>query len=326
LDAGTSVGSDRVDRWLREHLVCPRDHGRLEWTDETLACSLGHAYPCVEGIPILLVEEAGPNVGACWTTPEQARVGCRSGAPGPDAGGVPDAVDRYVQERVAATCGGLYRRLIGRLPRYPIPELPLARGSGQVFLDIGCGWGRWCVSAARAGYVPVGIDPSLHAIRAARRVAAQLGVAVRYLVADARHLPFAPETFDVVFSYSVLQHFSKADARRCLGEVARTLTASGAALIQMPNRFGIRSLYHQARRRFREPFGVRYWSPSELERTFRSLIGSASLSVDTYFSLGTGTNAVDLLPAPYRWVVFCSEIFRRMSERVPWMTYVAGST
>ena len=84
--------------------------------------------------------------------------------------------------------------------------------NGELLLDIGCNWGRWTIAAAQRGYRPIGIDPSFEAIVAARRIARQLGVDdARYVVADARKLPFADGTFDVVFSYGVLQHFSKSD-------------------------------------------------------------------------------------------------------------------
>ena len=50
----------------------------------------------------------------------------------------------------------------------------------------------------------------------------------RYVVADARRLPFADDTFDVVFSYGVLQHFSKSDVATSVDEIARVVKRSGA--------------------------------------------------------------------------------------------------
>ena len=238
-----------------------------------------------------------------------------------------DTIDPFVQQEIAGTCGQMYRPLINKLTRYPIPELRLPQGSGQIFLDIGCHWGRWCISAAQKGYVPVGIDPSLAAIRVARRVTRQLGLSAIYLVADARYLPFAASCFDVVFSYSVLQHFDKDDVRLTLAEIARTLKISGICLIQMPNIFGLRNLYNQGRRGFKEPtsFDVRYWSPSELVNTFSNSIGPTSLSVDGYFSLDAQISDIDLLPLGYRLVVSCSGILWRMSEKMQWMKYFADS-
>jgi trans-aconitate methyltransferase len=182
-------------------------------------------------------------------------------------------------------------------------------------------------AAARKGYLAVGIDPSLDAVLAARRVATRLDVSALYIVADARYLPFAADSFDVVFSYSVLQHLDKEHVKLCLAEVCRTLRPSGSSLIQMPNTFAARNFYSQAKRRFRKPasFDVRYWGPGELKQTFGSLIGPTTLSVDNYFCLGGQKKDVHFLPARYRAVVHCSDALRRVSERVPAIKYIADS-
>ena len=92
---------------------------------------------------------------------------------------------------------------------------------------------------------PVGIDPSLNGVLAARRVTQQLGIDACFAVADGRYLPFRTGTFDQVFSYSVLQHLSKPDVCEILTDVARVLRPGGRSLIQMANMFGVRCLYHQ---------------------------------------------------------------------------------
>ena len=316
-----------MHRWLRENLVCPRDYSNLRLEDNTLICPRGHTYPYLDGIPIMLLEEEKPtHEGFFRKTFEQITSSCELHQLD-DGATSEEAVDLHVQRIVAGTCGMMYKPLIGKLTSYPIPELRLPQASGQCFLDIGCNWGRWCISAARKGYAPVGIDPSLDAIWAARRVARQLEVSVIYVVADARHLPFVSNCFDVVFSYSVLQHFDKGDVRLSLAEIARTLKTSGISLIQLPNVFGLRNLYNRLRVGFREPtaFNVRYWSLSELKNTFSDFIGPTSLSVDGYFSLDAQISDIDLFPLRYRLVVYCSEILRRMSEKVQWMEYFADS-
>lgn len=316
-----------MDPWLRENLVCPRDHGELDLQGDTLVCSSGHRYPVVDGIPIMLlteVEQTHPVADVSLAaTEEQAH----AGAPIPADGTSEGEIDPLVQEIVGATSGHLYLPLINKLSRYPIPDIRLPPGRGETLLDLGCNWGRWCVAAARKGYNPVGIDPSLAGIVAARKVSRQLGVTAHFVVADARYLPFRPRTFDVVFSYSVLQHLSKDNVRVALGEVARVLRPGGTSLIQMAHRVGVRSLYHQAKRRFREPreFEVRYWSVPELRSTFSGIIGASSFSVDGYFGLGIQKADVDLLPFRYRLVVNSSELLRAVSKRIPWMTRFADS-
>jgi SAM-dependent methyltransferase len=185
------------------------------------------------------------------------------------------------------------------------------------------------VSAARSGYRVVGVDPSLDAIRAARVVAEQLGVEATYVVADARHLPFPDESFDVVFSYSVFQHFTKEDALASFAELGRVLALDGRSLVQMANVWGLRSLLNQAReRRFREPrtlFDVRYWSPGELRDAFAEAVGPTELAVDGFLTLNPQPADLDLLPRRYRALVRTSELLRRASERISPLTAIADS-
>lgn len=310
---------------LSELLVCPRDKQELRPEGPRLACERGHSYAVIEGIPILLVSEA-----------EQTHIeGTRALAIGEfgDASMLPqfnvgaDEIDPFVRNVIGATNGGLYAHLVGKLSEYPIPHLRLPPGENRLFLEVGCNWGRWCIAAARAGYRPVGIDPSLKSIRAANRVARQLGIKASYVVADGRFLPFRDQSFDQVFSYSVLQHLSRENARATLSEIRRALRCGGSALVQMPNVFGMRCLYHQIRRGFRDgrEFEVRYWKPKELLSAFDERIGPSELSVDGYFSLNVQPNDIHLLPARYRALVRASESLRRISGRVPLLSKVADS-
>jgi len=323
--AGQPTIEPIVEKRLLQLLVCPRDHAPLKESNAGLVCAHGHRYPIVEGIPILLIPEA-----------QQTHTeGVRSlqAATAPDVMTVPPSrpatqeIDSFVQQIIAGTNGCLYIPLIGKLTEYPIPTLRLPRGEGKLFLEIGCNWGRWCIAAAQAGYRVVGIDPSLKGIRAARTVAQQLNVEADYVVADGRHLPFAANSFDQIFSYSVLQHLSRENAGLVLQEIARVMRPDGECLIQMPNRFGLRCLYHQARRGFREgrDFEVRYWAPKELNSTFRRVFGSARILVDGFFSLNPQISDVRLLPRRYRPIIYASELLRAASRVFPALTYFADS-
>jgi 2-polyprenyl-3-methyl-5-hydroxy-6-metoxy-1,4-benzoquinol methylase/uncharacterized protein YbaR (Trm112 family) len=309
-----------VDEWLAEHLVCPVDHQTVERSADFLVCASGHAYPCIDEVPVMLAPDVGGEHDAWRSKFEQT--GATSRPTGDSIG-----VDPFVQENIAATNGVMYRALVGKLARYPIPHCPMPPGRGRRLLDVGCNWGRWCVTAARHGYVPIGIDASLDAVRAAQRVARQLDVSAAYLVADARRLPFASGSFDAVFSYSVLQHLEKADAKTSLIEIARVLKPYGEALIQLPNIFGVRSLQNRLRRLFRPrtPFDVNYYTPRELETLFRAVIGPTAVTVDGYFSLNSQTSDLDLLPVSYRTVVKASSALQALSEKLPWLGYFADS-
>jgi SAM-dependent methyltransferase/uncharacterized protein YbaR (Trm112 family) len=318
-----SAGDAGPGMW--ELLVCPRDKEALQRDGASLVCRHRHRYAVIDDVPILLVSEVEQTHIEGTRALAVAELGDASSLPKFDV--QPGEIDPFVRNVISATNGSLYRHLVGNLKEYPIPGLRLPAGNGKLLLEVGCNWGRWCIAAARAGFRPIGIDPSLKAIRAANRVARQLGIKAEYAVADGRYLPFRENTFDQIFSYSVLQHISRENVATSLAEMRRVLNVDGGVLVQMPNMFGVRCLYHQARRGFRleRDFEVRYWKPSELLAAFSASIGPSELSVDGFFSLNVQPNDIHLLPARYRALVRTSEVLRRLSKKVPALMQVADS-
>lgn len=316
--------SNSIEPLFLSRLVCPRDRTPLTCNGTDLACASGHSYPVVEGVPVLLVDGVRQTHGSAEESLQHSTEGRSAPDHQADEGG---DIDPFVNQWVGATCGVLYRPLIGRLNDYPIPELPMPASGGETLLDIGCNWGRWTLAAAKRGYRAIGIDPHLDAILAARRVARMLELPVEYVVGDARFLPFAGESFDRVFSYSVIQHFSRQDARLAFREAGRVLRPGGLSRIQMANQFGLRSLYHQARRRFRDASGfeVRYWRPGELTGALTADIGPSELDVDGFFGLGMQRSDIHLLPARYRPIVIASELLAGASAHARWLTNLADS-
>jgi SAM-dependent methyltransferase len=74
---------------------------------------------------------------------------------------------------------------------------------GKLVLDVGCGMGRFADVATRWGARVVGIDLSAAAEVAARNLAEREFVALQ---ADVFALPFAPASFDLIYSIGVLHH------------------------------------------------------------------------------------------------------------------------
>lgn len=341
----TTTSNMVLDRWFMDHLVCPRDHRELVLSNDCLTCSAGHSYPVVEGVPVMLLDDVPETLDVMSISAEQARCGRvrddtnelfleTLGISAEEREGVARlaarrkaGVDPVVSFLVAATNGLMYRQLVGKLESYPIPELPLPGAGGQSLLDIGCSWGRWCIAAARKGYAPVGIDPSLGAVLAARRVAAQLGVNARFLVGDARWLPFKKDSFGTVFSYSVIQHFSYEDAHKTVSEISRVLESDGSSLVQLPNAFGVRCLYHQLRRGFRPPVGfeVRYWTPRQMRSVFRNTIGETHLSPDCFFGIGLQVSDLHMMPPAKRALIAASEFGKRINTAIGCLTGAADS-
>jgi uncharacterized protein YbaR (Trm112 family) len=181
-----------IDPWLRAHLACPIDRSPLRDDRGGLICGSGHQYPVEDGVPVMLREDVPQTID--FVRASIARAYRRT--PGDDRAphlyleslGISDdekasvvrqvqtgsVIDPVVAHLVAATNGLMYRDQVGVLARYPIPELRWPDGNGRRLLDVGCSWGRWSMAAARKGYRVVGIDPSLGAVMAARRVASAL--------------------------------------------------------------------------------------------------------------------------------------------------------
>jgi len=333
-----------IDQWYLDNLACPIDRGALTTSNDALVCAHGHRYPVVDGVPIMLRTDVAQTIVLAAASLNRAAgrdIDQRAPALHLESLGIsddekrgvlelaaqPGTVDPVVAYLVAATNGLMYKHLIGGLRDYPIPSITLERGRGRRLLDVGCSWGRWSLAAHRAGYDAVGIDPSLGAVMAARRVARQLGMPNHYLCADARHLPFADGAIDVAYSYSVLQHLSPEDTTEAVAEMGRVLRPGGVARVQMPTRFGVRCLYHQARRRFRPAAGfeVRYWSIGALSRLFARHIGAARFEVDCYFGIGLQAADEPLMTPRLRRILHASERLKRWSRRWPPLALIADS-
>ena len=303
-------------------LACPRDGGVLREEAGGLACAGGHQYAIVEDVPILLVPDAPQTHWVIDVALGVARSGRAHAAPE----AAPGAIDPFVQEAVGATHGNLYGHLIGKLTRYPIPAFPLRPDGPATLIDLGCNWGRWSLSAARAGFRVVGIDPAFDGVRAARRVARQLGVEADFVVADARFIPIRAGAADVVFSNGVLQHFSYEDVEQAVESAARALKPGGLCYVQMAARWGPRSIVQQVRRgRKSKAFEVRYWPPSRLLDCFSRRIGPATLEPDCFFSLNARPDELDLMTATGRTVVRASMAATALARAIPPLTRLADS-
>jgi ubiquinone/menaquinone biosynthesis C-methylase UbiE len=110
---------------------------------------------------------------------------------------------------------------------------------GKRLLEVGCGMGTDLLQFARGGAVCTGVDLTPRSVEISSLHFGLYGMRADFVLADGEHLPFADESFDVVYSNGVLHHTP--DTQRAVREVHRVLKPGGIARVMLYHR---NSLYY----------------------------------------------------------------------------------
>lgn len=102
-----------------------------------------------------------------------------------------------------------------------VPEL-----TGKRILDVGCGLGMMMEYFASRGNDVVGIDIVPQAVRA------NMSRGLHVVEADARAIPFKTDSFDMVYSLGVIEHFE--ETQQALQEQVRTCKPGGIVVAVVP--------------------------------------------------------------------------------------------
>ena len=102
---------------------------------------------------------------------------------------------------------------------------------GLKVLEIGVGMGADYLEWLKAGAQATGVDLSAASIERARQRCELAGFSPDLRVADAEQLPFADNSFDVVYSYGVMHH--SPNTAQCIREAWRVLKPGGQARIMV---------------------------------------------------------------------------------------------
>jgi ubiquinone/menaquinone biosynthesis C-methylase UbiE len=108
-------------------------------------------------------------------------------------------------------------------------------------LEAGCGIGTDAIRFARAGARYTGVDFAPDAIRLARRRFELEGRKADFRLGSILELPFADESFDLVYSNGVIHHV--ADTQRAVDEFHRVLRPGGRALVMVYHRNSFNYLF-----------------------------------------------------------------------------------
>jgi SAM-dependent methyltransferase len=114
-------------------------------------------------------------------------------------------------------------------------QLPLPRY--RRVLDLCCGYGRHALGLAALGYAMTGLDRDAAAIIEARRRAQAVGLAVEYILGDARGLAALPDSYDAIINmWQSLSYFDDATNVAILRAIHGHLTPGGRFVIDSYNR------------------------------------------------------------------------------------------
>jgi ubiquinone/menaquinone biosynthesis C-methylase UbiE len=102
-------------------------------------------------------------------------------------------------------------------------------------LDVGSAWGFNVMALASLGFVATGMDLVVDQFDVGGRIAVENGAGFTVVGADAAHLPFSDEAFDVVTMVETLEHIFLEDRPAALGECHRVLRAGGFLVVSTPN-------------------------------------------------------------------------------------------
>jgi SAM-dependent methyltransferase len=156
---------------LMDLLRCTICHSVLEQQEDACRCSTcGKAFPSVRGVLRFVdAHNYADSFGYQWQAFSRTQLN-------------PDYAEMHFRDKTGLRPEDL---------------------KGKLALDVGCGMGRFAEVATRWGARVVGVDLSGAAEVAARNLSDREFVAFQ---ADVLALPFAPESFDCIYSIGVLHH------------------------------------------------------------------------------------------------------------------------
>lgn len=109
-----------------------------------------------------------------------------------------------------------------------------SQASGKRVLDVGCGNGYMLAKFARSGTTVVGIDLTAKALDVTKKRMKLSGLTAKLTQADSADLPFADQSFDVVYSLGVLHH--SPDTEKSFREIHRVLRPGGEIVVMVYNK------------------------------------------------------------------------------------------
>ena len=152
--------------------------------------------------------------------------------------------DEYTQEYYESCCDGYdeFKSTQGRILPFRL-QIPLDLANikkGMRVVDIGSGRGELVLHCAERGALVWGLDYASEALSLVNTALDDIRVAfsdrLGFQQADARSLPFASGSVDVVFMLDIVEHLYPDELKKTFDEVWRILIPDGRVIVHtMPN-------------------------------------------------------------------------------------------
>jgi ubiquinone/menaquinone biosynthesis C-methylase UbiE/uncharacterized protein YbaR (Trm112 family) len=231
-----------------------------------------------------------------------------------------------------STSGFLYDK-IKEVTKYPITEIPFSKlnpNKHEKLLDIGCGWGRWTISSAKKGYESVGIDISINSLIIAKKISEKLKLKnCNFICCDVLDLPLKENTFDKIFSFSFLQHFSQKNLEIILEHIANKMKNSSIFKTQMVNKYAFRSIYNILKKKYfkkeiTKNFDVRYFSIRKLNKIFNQYFIIKKMENYSFFTQAQTTD-YDIMSMKSKFFLNISKALNLITSYLKFLKYISDN-
>lgn len=318
-----------LDQFIINNIICPNCKNDQLILKENLFCKdCDQMYPIIYGIPILITKKKCEYLNLNYHS-NDFKVNILSS----DKFHVNNfGIIKYIEKILIGTNGLLYAN-IKNLKKYPIAKIPfkkLNNNQSSNLLDIGCGWGRWTLDAAEKGYNSLGIDLSIDALIAAKKISEKLQITnCHFVCCDVIDLPLKKNTFDNIFSFSFLQHFSENNLKIILKNIANKMKDSSTFKTQMINKYSLRGLYNSFRIKYfqqtminkkiiekdrsEKNFDVRYFSKKKIDKIFKENFFIKKFDNYSFFTQAQFTDYF-ILSRKAKFFLIISFIFNTISK------------
>lgn len=154
--------------------------------------------------------------------------------------------------------------------------------NGRRVLDVGCGTGGTGMSLAQYGARMTLFDMSPDSLELSRRVFRHQGLKGSFIRGNMLNLPFADNSFDVVTSFGVLEHFPAAEIVQALKEMRR-VSNGGMIVTTVPN---AQCAFYRIAKWYAEKTGTWQYGYEKPEYSMDSYFKEAGLSLHKEYSIG----------------------------------------